>query len=145
MTDLASLYRIAKEERIAVDCFHLSAREAFSYMDPEGDCFIAIDPLRLRSEQEEREKLAHELGHCVTGSFYNQWAACDIRQKHENRADKWAIQKLIPQEELDKAVEAGCTQVWELAEYFNVTEDFMKKAICLYTYGNLNTEMYFDE
>ena len=37
-------------------------------------------------------KLAHELGHCCTGSFYNQWATADCRRRHENVADKWAIQ-----------------------------------------------------
>ena len=145
MIDLASLYQIAEEEGIAVDCFGLASREAMSYMDEDGDCFVAIDPIQLRGEKEEREKLAHELGHCETGSFYNRYAACDVRQKHENRADKWAIHKLIPREDLEQAVEAGYTEPWELAEYFNVTEDIMKKAVCLYTYGNLNTEMYFGE
>ena len=31
----------------------------------------------------------------------------------------------------------------KIAEYFGVTEDFMRKAVCWYTYGNLATELYF--
>ena len=64
-------------------------------------------------------------------------------KKHENRADKWAIQRLIPLPELDAARADGHTELWELAEYFGVTEDFMRKAVCWYTHGNLATELYF--
>ena len=37
----------------------------------------------------------------------------------------------------------GFPKVWELAERFGVTEDFMRKAVCLYVHGNLATELYF--
>ena len=67
----------------------------------------------------------------------------DCRQRHENQANRWAIQTLIPVDDLDEAVAEGCTEVWELAERFGVTEEFMKKAVCLYVHGNLATELYF--
>lgn len=92
---------------------------------------------------EEKTALFHELGHCETDSFYNEEFSFDVRQKHENRADKWAIKKLVPEDELDAAVAAGYTELWSLAEYFNVTEDFMKKAVCYYTNGNLAADLYF--
>ena len=86
---------------------------------------------------EEKVKLAHELGHCETGSFYNRWAMLDVRQKHENRADKWAIRKLVPESDLDRALRDGHTELWDLAEQFGVTEDFMQKAVWYYRHGNL--------
>ena len=64
------------------------------------------------------------------------------KQKMENRADRWAIRKLIPREEFLSAVAEGCTTVWQLAERFNVTEEFMKKAMCYYTHGNLAYQLY---
>ena len=142
MMDLSKLYQIAEDEKIEVDCFDLKKREALSIMSDDGDCYIAINPYMLRSTQEEREKLAHEIGHCITGSFYSIHAAVDCRQRHENRADKWAIKKLIPEDELKSAVEEGCTDVWELAERFGVTESFIRKAVCYYTHGNLATAQY---
>ena len=87
--------------------------------------------------------MAHELGHCETGSFYCKEAALDIRQKHEHQADKWAIGRLIPVDQLDDAVAEGCTDVWSLADHFGVTEGFMRKAVCWYTHGNLATELFF--
>lgn len=143
MKPLQEFYRIAKEQNIVVDRFALSSREALSLMDTDGQCFIAIDPRRIINETDERNKLAHELGHCVTGSFYNRYSKYDCRQRHENRADKWAIQELITADDLDEAVAQGHTEVWDLAEHFGVTEQFMKKAICLYVHGNVAEELYF--
>ncbi len=140
---LLKLYDVAEQNQITVDCFEMDKREAFSIMDNDGDCYIAIDPFRLHTNADEKVKLAHELGHCMTGSFYNRYAAVECRQKHENRADRWAIRRLIPQNDLDNAIADGITEIWELAEYFGVSEDFVKKAVCLYTYGNLAAKLYF--
>lgn len=137
MTNLPLLYRIAEQDGIEVDCYDLHKRDALSYLDDDGLCYIAINPLMLASGIDEKTKLAHELGHCETGSFYNQYTPHDVRQKHENRADKWAIKKLVPKDELQEAVSAGYTQVWELAELFDVTEDFMRKAINWHERGTL--------
>ena len=65
------------------------------------------------------------------------------RQRHENRADKWAVTALIPVDALDDAVADGCTEVWELAERFQVTEEFVRKAVCWYVHGNMAAELYF--
>lgn len=137
---LIALYHIAEQENIKVDCFELRNRDALSMKDKDGLCYIAIDPLKLTGHADEKIKLAHELGHCITGSFYNRYSALDIRQKHEHRADKWAIKKLVPKDELLKAIKSGHINIWDLAEYFNVTEDFMRKAVYWYTNGNLAME-----
>lgn len=143
MTNLLELYRIAYESGVTVDCFELGKREALSVMDTDLECYIAIDPFKLQSERDEKMKLAHEMGHCCTGSFYNRYAACDVRQKHENKANKWAIQKLIPEKEFRDAISGGYTKVCDLAERFDVTEEFMKMAICWYCFGELNTKLCF--
>ncbi len=131
------LYSIAEQENVSIFTYTLHAREALSMIDPDGQCFIALDPKQLSSSADEKTKVAHELGHCVTGSFYNVFSSCDDRQRHENKADKWAIKKLIPKDELENAVSKGYTEIWQLAEWFNVTESMIRKAISWYRYGNL--------
>lgn len=142
MIELAELYRLAEEQNIAVDRFALKKREALSFMDLDGSCYIALDPDKLKGELDEKMKMAHEMGHCFTGSFYNEYATCDVRRKHENRADKWAIQKFLSENDLDDAVASGYTDYWSLAEHFGVTEEFMRKAVCWYVHGNLAVEAY---
>lgn len=141
--EIGALYDLAKQENIEVIQFPMSLNGSMSVMDDKGFCFIGIDESVQDGGAQERVHLIHELGHCVTGSFYNRYAAVDSRQRHENRADKWAIRQLIPVEELDNAVAEGCTEIWELAERFGVTEEFIRKAVCYHVHGNLATELYF--
>lgn len=100
----------------------------------KGKCSIGVTSRRLAAA-EEAICLAHELGHCETGSFYNQNNVADRWGRHEYRANKWAIKRLIPKNNLVAAMRAGYTEPWELAERFDVTEAFMRMAIFYYLHG----------
>ena len=139
----AQLYQLAQQENIEVLSYPLPQNGSMSVMLDGGQCFVGLDPSLRDGSVQERVHLCHELGHCVTGSFYNIYAAVDSRRRHENRADTWAVTTLISVEELDNAIAQGCTEVWELAEYFQVTEAFIRKALCWYVHGNMAAELYF--
>ena len=138
-----ALYDLARQQNIEVLTHPLPQTGSLSVMLEGGRCFVGLDRSVCDGATQERVHLSHELGHCVTGSFYNIYAAVECRQRHENRADKWAISTLIPVEDLDEAVAQGCTEIWELAEWFQVTEEFMRKTVCYYVHGNLAAELYF--
>ena len=87
MTDLLELYNLAEQHGTPVYWFDLGATESLSLQMEDGSCAIAMDPWRIPTLAEEKVKLAHELGHCETGAFYNRYATRDVRQKHENRAN----------------------------------------------------------
>ena len=76
---------------------------------------------------DEKVCLAHELGHCETMSFYNLYSPCDVRGKHERRANIWAIKKLIPKAKYFWALRHGYDNIYSLAEYFGVTPEFINK------------------
>ncbi len=97
-----------------------------------GACYIGMDPFRIETTAQERVHLAHELGHCETGSFYNIYSSLNIREKQEKRADRWAVNRLVPEEEFINALGRGIVEVWDLAEHFDVTEDFIRKAAEIY-------------
>ncbi len=128
---LTKLYEIAEHDNIKVFSYDLGEFESLSLRDNKK-CYIAIDPFLLLNIADEKVKVAHELGHCETGAFYNEYSRLDVRQKHEHRADKWAIKKLVPKDELIEAFKT-CTNRWELSEHFEVTEDFMQKALKYYS------------
>ena len=140
---IQNLYDLARQQNIEVLSYPMPENGSMSVMLEDGSCFIGMDDGLRDGGAQERVHLSHELGHCVTGSFYNIYAAIDYRQRHENRANKWAIQTLIPVEALDDAIAEGCTEVWELADRFQVTEDFIRKAVCYYVHGNVAEELYF--
>lgn len=143
MISIPELYAQAAQQNIPVLRHPMKQCGSMSLMLSDGSCFIGMDDRVADGGAQEREHLGHELGHCLTGSFYNIYAAADLRSRHENRADKWAIRRLIPVSALDDAIASGHTELWDLADYFGVTEAFLKKAICLYVHGNTASELYF--
>ncbi len=132
MNDILDLYQYAYAQGIAVECYNLPENISLSIMDNDGNCYIAIDPSRTQNKADELCRLAHEVGHCVKGSFYNRYSRLDVKKKHENRADRWAITYLIPADQLMCAVSMGLTEPYELSEHFGVPQDFMIKAINYY-------------
>lgn len=124
------LYEIAKREHIEV--YDYPFRECFSMSvcDEDGNCTIGLR--RRMPRALKRTCLAHEIGHCVTGSFYNRYAAASVRGKCEYKADKWAFCHIVPKDRLHKAMQSGYTEPWQLAEYFCVTDDFMMDALAYY-------------
>ena len=121
MVSLQSLYTQAEKQNIPILFYPMPGCGSMSVQLPGGSCAIGMD-VAPQAEAVEREHLGHELGHCMTGSFYNIYAVADLRERQENRADKWAIRRLIPVEALDDAIAAGHTELWDLAEFFGVTE-----------------------
>lgn len=101
---------------------------------------IAVDILGARAialrkdltNAEERSFLSHELGHHVKGALYQKETPGFTRGQCEHKANKWAVHKLMPFRSLHTAFLKGYTEVWEIAEYFEVTEEFVIKAIEIY-------------
>lgn len=125
-----SLYELAARNGIQVDHVPLPENRSVSVLQGK-DMFIALDS-GISTRAEERVCLAHELGHCETMSFYNMYSKLEVRGKHENRADRWAITKLIPRDRYYQALHNGYIDIPSLAEFFDVTEDFMRKVTKYY-------------
>lgn len=141
MDKLDDLYNELQEHDVLIFEQRIPFTDAI-VIEQEGNYGIFVDHSRIQSKADEIVAIAHEAGHIFSGTtHYNKSRIRQIGQ-HENRADKWAIKKLIPVDELICALENGMTEAWELAEYFSVTETFVKKAICYYFYGNLAAEQY---
>ena len=126
-TSVGAMYNDLQGLGVDVAELKLKANTAIAFMDN----FLVIDRSHCKTAAKERTVLAHEAGHCITGSFYNLYAPLDRRSKHERQADKWAVKKLIPKVELEAQLRQGL-EPYELAEYFNVTEEFIHKALEFY-------------
>ena len=76
--------------------------------------------------------LAEELGHyhMTTGEIYEQSTITHIKEEKKGR--QWAYEKLIPFLCLLDIVKTGYEYLYEVAEHFEVTEEFMLEAIEYY-------------
>ncbi|MEA4965412.1 MAG: ImmA/IrrE family metallo-endopeptidase [Oscillospiraceae bacterium] len=113
------------------------------HLSNTDDWGIFIDRRRIPDRVTEYSTLLHEGGHVATGATHEVSSPFDLVEKHEYKANKWAVEHAISEEDLDAAVAGGHTEIWDLAEHFDVTEDLMKKAVSWYVYGNLASDLYF--
>jgi len=95
------------------------------------DNVIAMS-VKLNNIKEKRCVLAEELGHQFTssGNIIDLKSVCN--RKQELKARNWSYEKLIPLKILIKASYEGCTNLFELAECLDVTEEFLKDTLQYY-------------
>jgi Zn-dependent peptidase ImmA (M78 family) len=118
-------------------------QERAATIEQGGKYGVFMDFDNIRDSAQELVVVAHEGGHISTGSTHRVDSPYDLVEKHEHKADRWAIERLVPEEELDEAVASGCTELWQLADHFSVTEEFMRKAVCWYVHGTMATQLFF--
>lgn len=119
---------LAYSRGIEIDDVPMKAIRAVSF--PEG--WIAIDSRKFQSEVEYKCELAHEIGHCITGSFYNIHTQASERRLSERQANRFAAEMLVPFSELRKAMQRGITFNRILAKMFEVTVEFIDMVLELF-------------
>ncbi|MGG3278898.1 ImmA/IrrE family metallo-endopeptidase [Paenibacillus solani] len=119
----------AEAESYGVDVFEMVFRGNLKGMYKDNSIAIRID---LKDQAEKACILAEELGHFHTtvGNILDQR---DIRKrKQELRARQWAYERIIPLSAIVQAYEAKVKGRYEIAEYLNVTEEFLQASIDRY-------------
>lgn len=117
--------------------------------EADGECLIIKEkPLKAYSGRIKGNKiaikkdmnmvdkactLAEELGHYHTtvGNILDQSSASS--RKQERRARIWAYNKMIGLNGIIRAYEHGCRSKSDMADYLDVTEEFLQEAINCYT------------
>lgn len=121
---------LALAEQKGYEVIYAQLENNSSFAVEVDTCLIAV--AKNLSRINEKERLAHELGHCEYGGFYNRHSHFDIRAKAERRADKWAYYKLVPPGAVVRAMTQGVREPWELAEAFDVSCEYMQGALDYY-------------
>ena len=87
---------------------------------------------KLRNDAERACVLAEELGHYNTnvGNILDQRITSNRKQEHIARM--WAYNKLIGLTGIINAYNAGCRTKYDIAEYLDVTIEFLEDAINKY-------------
>lgn len=124
---LAEVYRYAEDHDISIHDFRFQKILAMAVPG-----HVAIDYTKLSGERQEKSVLMHEISHNETGTFYGFQLPLESKERLEYRARKWAWLRLIPPEELKQAIASGCTEVWDLAEYFDLPEEQVAEAATYY-------------
>lgn len=93
---------------------------------------IALNKNRLNTRPEKSCVLAEELGHHYTsvGDILDLNNLDNLKQEYQARL--YSYNKLIGLMGIIKSFEAGCLDRYEIAEYLDVTEEFLEGALNCY-------------
>jgi Zn-dependent peptidase ImmA (M78 family) len=120
----------------------LEVKEIQFESDAKGLC--KGQKIGIRKDLSDAEKacvLAEEIGHYYTtvGNILNQKNT--ENRKQEIKARKWAVDKILTIEDVFEATEHPCSNLFEIAEYLEVTEEFLLEALEIFKkrYGHSYT------
>ncbi|SLN00159.1 Phage protein [Brachybacterium faecium] len=85
---------------------------------------------------EKRCTLAEELGHHETTYGDIVYSDVIVNRKLEIIARRWGYKKLIPKDTLQEAYNKNFIYYYEMAEYLDVTEEFLHECIKYYNLKN---------
>ena len=112
---------------------------AGAYVHYNNIDIIMYDPSKIQTSSKMKEVFAEELGHYFCDATYKFNSDPVFINKQEYRAKKWSFFKLIPYNKLKSAICNGTTTLYSLADYFDVTCEYMHNAVIFYTekYGTI--------
>ena len=119
--ELNKLYDIATRENISIEDFKMENKAIIERIDKEY--YIGLNYSKIESVTEEKELLAEELGHYYCNAFYNSNSDFSTISKKEYRANKWKCTVLVSVNDFIDAFKKGLKNVYEIAEYLNLSED----------------------
>lgn len=132
MYELAEFYNYCHHNDVDVFNYQNSPQVACTVRD--GPYYaVIIDFSKIRTLREIRGITMHEYGHLATGALHKCSSPHQIWQQAEYRADGWGFEHYLPVEQLKSAFQKGYTEPWQLADYFDLPEITIKKALHYWT------------
>lgn len=132
MVSMAEIYHALDEQDAKLFVYDIGFASAAT-LEMNGAYAVFFDPARVRSTAALKECLAHECGHCATGATHHMSSRWDLISRHEQKANRWAIERFLPFASLCEALRGGLETPWQLAEHFDFPQEFIEKVLHYYT------------
>ena len=130
--NLQDVYNKIEDNGIKVFPFGVDGLKAVT-IETDNKYGIFLNQQEIDDTDEEFCILAHEYGHCKSGSTHKLYSPFDLVCKHEYKADRRAIIDFLPVDKIKTAFKNGCQTVYEVSEFLDMPEEFVSKAIKHYT------------
>ena len=128
MFELSDFYDYCKVNNVDVIPYRGCPQPGATLRD--GDYYaVFLDFSQIHSTRTLRGVCYHEMGHLGTGALHKVDSPFELAERSEHRAKRWSAEHLLPKEDLLEAFQGGCTEPWQLAEYFDLPEDCVEAAL----------------
>jgi hypothetical protein len=129
---MAEFRNYCRKNNVDVFAYGGAPQAACTIRDGQDYCVI-IDFTKVTSTRELRGILMHEQGHLSTGALHKCLSPYQICQQSEYRADGWSFKQYLSPGQFKEAFQAGYTEPWQLADYFDLPEKTIRKALHYWT------------
>lgn len=99
----------------------------------QGNYAIFLDFTKIHSTRLLRSICCHEMGHAATGALHKVDSPYELVERNEYRANRWAVENYLTEEDFRCAFRDGCRELWQLAEYFDLPERDVAWALNFWT------------
>lgn len=141
MFELSQFYDFCRQNRVDVIPYRGVPQPGATIRDGEHYA-VFLDFSKIMSTRLLRGVCAHELGHIATGALHKVSSPYELVERSEYRANRYMAERFLTEEAFREAFAAGCRQLWELAEYFDLPEQDVKTAL---TYWSERRGVVFDQ
>lgn len=132
MFELSDFYSYCKANRVDIVPYFGAPSAGTTVRD--GECYaVFLDFEKIKSTRLLRGVCCHELGHTATGALHKVASPYELVERSEYRAIRWTAQQYLTAEAFSEAFAAGYTELWQLADYFDLPEQDIKKALSYWT------------
>ena len=132
MTELSAIYQDAQAAGAQIFPYAIGFADAAT-IELDGEYGIFLDFEKFGCMADFFWALIHEVSHCATGCTHRVSSPYDLVARHEYKANRRAIETYLPAEAIRQALRAGCTEPWQLAEYFGLPESAVRLALEYWT------------
>ena len=132
MFEISDFYQYCRRNDVDVIPFVGCPQPGATIRD-RGFYAVFLDFSKIRSTRLLRGVCYHELGHIATGALHKVDSPYELVERSEYRANRWAAEQYLPAEEFREAFHLGYTEPWQLAEYFDLPEADIRKALQYWT------------
>lgn len=95
----------------------------------QGYYSVGLNFRRMHTVRQVRTAMMHESGHLHTGALHKVDSPFQLVEQSEYRADADSFGRYLPPGEIRAAIQQGYTEPWQLADYFDLDEAYIKKAL----------------
>lgn len=127
MFELSDFYDYCKENDVDVIPYDGAPSPGATIRD-SGQYAIFLDFSQMQSVRFLRGVCLHELGHTATGALHKVYSPFETVGRSEHRANKWSAEHFLTVEDFRSAFSNGHTELWDLAELFDLPEQDVKNA-----------------
>ncbi len=128
MFEISDFYQYCKQNQVDVIPYDGCPQPGATVRD-DGWYAVFLDFTKIRSTRLLRGVCFHELGHVATGALHKVDSPYELVERSEYRATRWATENYLTEEAFRTAFAEGCTELWQLSDYFDLPERCITDAL----------------